>query len=627
MNNTFKYALSVVLGAVMVVPTFAENAAAQAQTSEAAHTASEVFPDVPANHWAYEALENMKKNGVLHGEPDGKYLGKRNLTRYEFAVAVNNAYSKLSSLVGGVKSNLDGVSETVKSWGDVASELKNLKGDLDAANKDFSDLKGAKEDLENLVKLSNEFKSELDKLNVDVPEMQKGLDALTERVTALENKMTVKFSGEANAYVFKQFSMNDKAADKGVNSLGKVAATKEKDSKHENVELMKNFYPAGDFTLNVEGDLNGGPEFKTSLVFQNSDDLFKAGKPFTAGGEKWDSKVKEAYVKQSFDVAGGKVCVRVGRAGFGLTTALIDASETPRWFSMDTARTNTDLYADGVVLGGAYGPAKLGVFAARSNKKETNLAGAKVQLVNFYDRVNVTAGGYLAKADAGDTPNSYAAGVDADVDVWNGVHVNGGFNMSDAKGDGDKDEYKGEDNKYYYGGVSYCNEGWGLKASAGYTRQEKNFNSLGSFDTVGLVSDAKLKGVHGGKGSVEFNWNDMVNLNVCGHYLMSLATDKDAASGDQLAKDGNIIDVAPTLTYKHCDKLSASVSGCYNLLTPGKDANKTTNYFGAAYVDLKPAKNTTWRLGAEYFNKSTDKAEDKDTESSVTPFLSVNWTF
>ena len=54
-------------------------------------TDSSMFPDVPENHWAYEAVEAMAKSGLVKGYPDGEFKGDRTMTRYEFAQIVYNA--------------------------------------------------------------------------------------------------------------------------------------------------------------------------------------------------------------------------------------------------------------------------------------------------------------------------------------------------------------------------------------------------------------------------------------------------------------------------------------------------------------------------------------------------------
>ena len=56
--------------------------------------AQDNFPDVPENHWAYEAIENLKREGILVGYLDGTYKGPRATTRYELAVALNAAYRR-----------------------------------------------------------------------------------------------------------------------------------------------------------------------------------------------------------------------------------------------------------------------------------------------------------------------------------------------------------------------------------------------------------------------------------------------------------------------------------------------------------------------------------------------------
>ena len=49
------------------------------------------FPDVPANHWAYEYLNNLVAMGVIEGYPDGTFGGDRTMTRYEFATMLFKA--------------------------------------------------------------------------------------------------------------------------------------------------------------------------------------------------------------------------------------------------------------------------------------------------------------------------------------------------------------------------------------------------------------------------------------------------------------------------------------------------------------------------------------------------------
>ena len=55
---------------------------------------SKDFPDVPDNHWAYEAVSRLAGNDIIQGYEDGKYHGERTMTRYEMAVIIYKALQK-----------------------------------------------------------------------------------------------------------------------------------------------------------------------------------------------------------------------------------------------------------------------------------------------------------------------------------------------------------------------------------------------------------------------------------------------------------------------------------------------------------------------------------------------------
>lgn len=75
----YRYAArwSVILGVVLLgAPVRAEEAK------------SGPFSDLPVTHWSYDAIQKLAQGGMFTGYPDGTFAGKRTLTRYEFAVAV-----------------------------------------------------------------------------------------------------------------------------------------------------------------------------------------------------------------------------------------------------------------------------------------------------------------------------------------------------------------------------------------------------------------------------------------------------------------------------------------------------------------------------------------------------------
>lgn|GEM_PF-823923 len=60
--------------------------------------------DVPKDHWAYVAVADLANKGLVSGYPDGKFLGDRTLSRYEFATivkrVVDNIDEKMTKAAG-----------------------------------------------------------------------------------------------------------------------------------------------------------------------------------------------------------------------------------------------------------------------------------------------------------------------------------------------------------------------------------------------------------------------------------------------------------------------------------------------------------------------------------------------
>ena len=52
------------------------------------------FSDVPADHWAKDAVDTLHGNGALKGYPDGKFHGDKAMTRYEYAEMLYEALQK-----------------------------------------------------------------------------------------------------------------------------------------------------------------------------------------------------------------------------------------------------------------------------------------------------------------------------------------------------------------------------------------------------------------------------------------------------------------------------------------------------------------------------------------------------
>ncbi len=103
--------------------------------------AANPFSDVPAGHWAYDAVNKLAAEGVVDGYPDGTYGGDKLMTRYEMAQIVAKAMAKganvdklaaefadeLDSL--GVRvANLEKKSDNVKITGQIRASYRSVDG-------------------------------------------------------------------------------------------------------------------------------------------------------------------------------------------------------------------------------------------------------------------------------------------------------------------------------------------------------------------------------------------------------------------------------------------------------------------------------------------------------------------
>ncbi|MCX8052411.1 MAG: S-layer homology domain-containing protein, partial [Armatimonadetes bacterium] len=195
----------------------------------AAPVFGQAFTDVPADHWAYDAINQLQKDGILMGYPDGTFQGKRTITRYEFATAIARLADWMQGMIPTVE----------KPTGFVTKE------DLDAAIKGISqpDLAklATKDDVAALRKLIDEFRDEIAALGVDVDALKRDVAALGARVDAIEAELKrVRFTGEANVFAVA-LSSTSSATGQPVVNLDQRTAVQPNDAFMRNIGLVKDF--------------------------------------------------------------------------------------------------------------------------------------------------------------------------------------------------------------------------------------------------------------------------------------------------------------------------------------------------------------------------------------------------
>ena len=145
--------LSIMLGSIIWMSTGAQ--------------AAPLFPDVPDNHWAKDAVAALAAKGLVEGYPDGTFKGDRAASRWETAMIVARLLSK-----------------------------------MEQAQATFA----TKSELEELRKLTAALREELDALGVRVDNLEENVGRIDKRVTELE-RITFYGSIEARAS-FQSYSNN-----------------------------------------------------------------------------------------------------------------------------------------------------------------------------------------------------------------------------------------------------------------------------------------------------------------------------------------------------------------------------------------------------------------------------------
>ena len=110
------------------------------------------FSDVPASHWAFDAINKLSDKGIIQGFPDGKFKGNKGLTRFDLAMVTAKMLAHVEQMFeSGVGTNL--VTKT---------------------------------DLQTLEKLTVEFADELALLGVKVTSLEDDMQVVKEDVSFLK---------------------------------------------------------------------------------------------------------------------------------------------------------------------------------------------------------------------------------------------------------------------------------------------------------------------------------------------------------------------------------------------------------------------------------------------------------
>ncbi len=107
-------------------------AAVLGTTSVSAAAPNNPFADVPASHWAYKAVSDLSRAGLVDGYGDGTFRGDKTISRYEMAVIVARIMSKADKANAEQKATIEKLeNEFAGELDKLGVRVKNLENKVD----------------------------------------------------------------------------------------------------------------------------------------------------------------------------------------------------------------------------------------------------------------------------------------------------------------------------------------------------------------------------------------------------------------------------------------------------------------------------------------------------------------
>jgi len=601
MKRTFKYALSAIITAAFVMPAFAS---------------TDNFPDVPDNHWAFEALQRLKKDGLLVGYPDGLFRGNRPASRYELAVAIHACYTNLKSVTDGLDSQIKALSDKLNGVATTA-DVQNLRDALTALQNDVNGMKSYGEDIANLKKLADTFQKELQSLGVDVEALKKDLGDLADRVTKLEKKKpTVSITGDINLLML---AGNSRSGNAGMDMDGHQNGV---DAAGNKVGMTTDLKTLEEGAFTIAATNNEGKKWKGTIVVGNMLDTFGSQDSFHTGAnngylqnQSSDVYIQDFSVKFDSSIAGLGFNAEVGRVGYKVSPYMFQRIDNTSYFSNE--RWDDGLYRfDGGILGFNLGSTKIAVFGGNNDGVNSvnavNLNQLQAGPINgaFAGNANLmvdrtlgvklssplTSNGAINLAyiwmddvapvspvlTVNGNPESFnrLAVYGGDLNFTFGkVKVSGGYAKSDL--DNNTTAVNNQDNAAWNVKLGIGGHKWGL--NAGYREVDVNYLAPGDWGRLGIMRNPT--NIKGWQADGHFNFNKKLVLSATGEWDKGLKDDVNGAGAvlynTGLNTSSNVNAYTVKLAYMVNPNLTLSVGyedDEFTKLDPGAFAPGSTNF-------------------------------------------------
>lgn len=176
--------------------------------------------DVPKEHWAYAAVQDLVGKGLVKGyPPDGRFRGNRVLTRYEMATVIQRVLARVDDLLtqkadrGATAADVvkpEQLNEIRRLVDEFKVELTVIKTDMQKVHDQIGELKS---DVEGVKKDVGELKGRVDKHDQDIKDVKQGvqgaIDAVHEQAGRIDKVNSTLASHKISGYIQARFEAFD----------------------------------------------------------------------------------------------------------------------------------------------------------------------------------------------------------------------------------------------------------------------------------------------------------------------------------------------------------------------------------------------------------------------------------
>lgn len=140
-------------------------------------SAQSVPSDVPKNHWAYPAVENLYRAGILKGYPDGTFKGSRMASRYELSQMLDGAFGDLRVQLSVSTKELEDL--RTRLGASSQADVNQFRAQLEAVRAEVADANATRSEMDALMKQFADLARDLQRMRTELNQVRASLPVVT----------------------------------------------------------------------------------------------------------------------------------------------------------------------------------------------------------------------------------------------------------------------------------------------------------------------------------------------------------------------------------------------------------------------------------------------------------------